>query len=129
MTDNLEEIPFQLTEEEFDKWKKNGKVEYPYNESDDYVIKLKIAEGVHYRKVDLGQGKFMYSILPREIPVKKQGYFIPVCSICERIRVDDEHNFWLDKSENPAEYDSIIRQHEPTHTYCPDCFKKEADKD
>ncbi len=49
-----------------------------------------------------------------------------MCCECGKIRISDEHNFWVNREENPKLYDKFcgIFKDKITHGYCPEDFKK-----
>ncbi len=51
-----------------------------------------------------------------------KGVVLPVCCICGRVR--DEENRWMDLPQYMMVHMGILL----SHTYCPQCFKKEMEK-
>jgi hypothetical protein len=49
-----------------------------------------------------------------------------ICCIpnCNKIRISNEFNLWLDREENPNLYDRLIQGKELSHGYCPKHYEQ-----
>ncbi len=59
--------------------------------------------------------------------------FLVECSVCKKIKLDDEKEIWISRNENPILYDSLQDTYKEniSHGYCPkdsEQFNKEIDK-
>lgn len=53
-----------------------------------------------------------------------------ICSVCKKIRIDNENNTWMSKENQPKLYERYIQKYEKklTHSYCDPCYTKELSK-
>ncbi len=51
---------------------------------------------------------------------------LAICSICKKIRVDDEANLWLRRKDNPVLYDRLMDMFRGrlSHSYCPEDYQE-----
>ena len=51
---------------------------------------------------------------------------LPICCVCNAIRISDENDLWLKKDDNPLLYSRIYEKFKSkfTHSYCPEDFEK-----
>jgi hypothetical protein len=49
---------------------------------------------------------------------------IPICCVCNKIRISDNPQIWLAREEDEKKYNNLIEGKKFTHGYCPEDYEK-----